>query len=432
MAIETLHLEAELAKAVGAQHIAAEREGLSVSPSSAEEVAEILRFANQRRIRIKLAGAGTKQDWFNPVDADLVLRTTRMNTVREHAAQDLTAIVDAGCTWGEMQRQLAGQGQCVALDPLWPERATIGGIVAANDSGTLRLRYGSLRDLIIGMTIVLADGTVARSGGKVVKNVAGYDMHKLLTGAAGTLGVITQVNFRLHPVERLTRSLTVASPDIPLLANLMHAVRGSQMMVNAMQLRVGADDSDAAANALDIMFAAGTECIEDQVKWLERSASPLPANEAAADVWLARQRTFDGASGHDLGGDDAREFVFKMSVLPLDIARLVSRLQAASASAGLRCPCVAQATGLVTASLAGDAEICVEVIREVRAEVEASSGSIVILRAPGDSAPNNGGQPHHKLDRWGTPGDALPVMRRIKLALDPNGILNPGCFIGGI
>ena len=123
----------------------------------------------------------------------------------------MTATVEAGCSWSAMQAALARHGQFVALDPLWPDRATVGGIVATNDSGPLRLRYGSLRDLIIGMTIVLADGTIARTGGKVVKNVAGYDLHKLMTGAFGTLGIITEVTFRLHSVPRHTRSFTVTS-----------------------------------------------------------------------------------------------------------------------------------------------------------------------------------------------------------------------------
>ena len=113
-----------------------------------------------------------------------------MNALREHAWQDMTCTVEAGCTWAAMQAELARHGQMVALDPLWPERATVGGIVATNDSGALRLKYGGLRDLIIGMTVVLADGTIAKSGGKVVKNVAGYDLHKLMTGSFGTLGVI--------------------------------------------------------------------------------------------------------------------------------------------------------------------------------------------------------------------------------------------------
>src|ERR1700733_8207796 len=114
--------------------------------------------------------------------------------------------VEAGCTWASLQSTLGQHGQFVALDPLWPERATVGGIVATNDGGSLRLKYGSLRDLIIGMTVVLADGTIAKTGGKVVKNVAGYDLHKLMTGSFGTLGIITEINFRLHPVETSVRT----------------------------------------------------------------------------------------------------------------------------------------------------------------------------------------------------------------------------------
>ncbi len=136
-----------------------------------------------------------------------------MCELREHAWQDMTCTVQAGCSWAAMQDQLQQHGQMVALDPLWPERATVGGIVACNDSGALRLKYGSLRDLIIGMTIVLADGTIAKSGGKVVKNVAGYDIHKLMTGSFGTLGVIAEVNFRLHPLEEHARTWTASLPD---------------------------------------------------------------------------------------------------------------------------------------------------------------------------------------------------------------------------
>ena len=147
----------------------------------------------------------------NPVDADILLETTQLAGVPQHSWQDLTATFAAGTRWADMQGALAMHGQQVALDPLWPERATVGGIVATNDSGAWRLKYGSLRDLIIGMTAVLADGTTAKSGGKVVKNVAGYDLHKLMTGAYGTLGVITEVTFRLHPVCAQTRTWTFSS-----------------------------------------------------------------------------------------------------------------------------------------------------------------------------------------------------------------------------
>ena len=146
-------------------------------------------------------GGGTKLGWANsPARAGLILSTARLTEVIEHAWADLTVSVGAGCTVQRLQEALAQHGQRLALDPLWPEKATVGGVLSTNDSGALRLRFGALRDLIIGVTVALPDGTLASSGGKVVKNVAGYDLPKLVTGALGTLGVITRAVFRLHPL----------------------------------------------------------------------------------------------------------------------------------------------------------------------------------------------------------------------------------------
>ncbi len=412
MTIGTAQLETQLSGIAGAQHVIPTSDGLIVSPATTEEVSEILRVANEVRIGVKPSGAGTKQVWFTPFNPPapvIVLDMRRMNTVREHSAQDLTAIVSAGCTWADMQRTLGQQGQCVALDALWPEKATVGGIVSVNDSGALRLRYGSLRDLIIGMTIVLADGTIAHSGGKVVKNVAGYDMHKLMTGAAGTLGVITQVNFRLHPIEKLSQSWTIASPDPSALAAIMCKVLDSQMLVSAMQLRCGADGC-----ALDVMFAAGHDCLADHGSQLKRIASPLLPAEASDEVWLARQHIFDSPNA----------FVFKAGILPSQTADFTSRLQTMASHAGLQSRSVTQATGLVTASLAGDASACAGLIHTLREQLLPVHGSLTVLQMPAELA--------EPLDRWGTSGNALPLMRRIKQRLDPNGILNRGRFVGGI
>ncbi len=146
-------------------------------------------------------GGGTKADWGNPVTrADVAISTAKLNRVVDHAAGDMTVVVEAGCTIGDLQRTLAQQGQRLACDPLWQEHATVGGILATNDSGAWRLRYGGLRDLVIGVTLALPDGTLAESGGRVVKNVAGYDLPKLVTGSLGTLGMITRAVFRLHPL----------------------------------------------------------------------------------------------------------------------------------------------------------------------------------------------------------------------------------------
>src|SRR5204863_7556855 len=145
-----------------------------------------------------------------------------------------------------LQETLAQHGQRLALDPLWPEKATVGGILSANDSGALRLRYGGLRDLIIGVTLALADGTLAASGGKVVKNVAGYDLPKLATGAFGTLGVITQATFRLHPLPRHTRTLTVRLENLSELQRFMLAVQDSRLAHAALQARLAGDTAPEA------------------------------------------------------------------------------------------------------------------------------------------------------------------------------------------
>ncbi len=187
----------------------------SSSQDSETELAAALRCGDATGLGVVPRGGGTKTGWGNPpVRADLILSTARLNRVIEYAWADLTVSVEAGCTIQNLQNALAEHGQRIAVDPLWPERATVGGILSTNDSGSLRIRYGALRDLIIGVTIALPDGTLASSGGKVVKNVAGYDLPKLATGALGTLGVITRANFRLHPLPRNIRSFTFAARDL--------------------------------------------------------------------------------------------------------------------------------------------------------------------------------------------------------------------------
>src|SRR6516165_9036853 len=183
-------------------------------PASEQELAALLSSANEAQIAGIPRGGGTKLAWGNPPKrADLVLSTARLNRILEHAWADLTVTVEAGCTLQFLQETLSKHGQRLAFDGLWPHRATIGGILSTNDSGALRLRFGALRDLVIGTTLALPDGTLASSGGKVVKNVAGYDLSKLVTGAFGTLGVITRAVFRLHPLPRSTKSLSFVAED---------------------------------------------------------------------------------------------------------------------------------------------------------------------------------------------------------------------------
>src|SRR5258707_3008890 len=152
-----------------------------------------------------------------------------MTEIIEHPWADLTVSVEAGCTIQKLQETLAQHGQRLALDPLWPKKATVGGVLSTNDSGALRLRFGALRDLIIGATIALPDGTLASSGGKVVKNVAGYDLPKLVTGALGTLGVITRAVFRLHPLPLNSRAFTVSVASAEEMQRFVLAVQDSKL-----------------------------------------------------------------------------------------------------------------------------------------------------------------------------------------------------------
>jgi glycolate oxidase FAD binding subunit len=396
--IEAHDITAPLAAIIGAEHLRNLGSAIAVAPANSEEIAAILRFAQENRLTVIPNGGATKQGWGYPVQPGLLLEMHRLNVLREHTWQDMTCTVDAGCTWAAMQSGLAQHGQYVALDPLWPERATVGGITATNDSGVLRLRYGGLRDLIIGMTIVLADGTVARTGGKVVKNVAGYDLHKLMIGAFGTLGVITSVNFRLHSMPQCTQSFTVAAQAAEPLGKLILKLLHAQVSTVAIQLRGTTTGFD-----LDIQLASLAEVLHTQATALEAMAESLGLSSRAVgdEVWNARQEMMD------------RDFVCKGMMLPSEIARFAERVR------GMGGESVTQATGIMIAGFRAKAG---ERLVALRHELEEASGSLMVLKQPSQMT----------VDCWGTLPDSLPLMRELKRRFDPEGILNPGRFLGGI
>jgi glycolate oxidase FAD binding subunit len=369
-----------------------------VSPQSPEEAAELLRHAHDQALAVEIVGGGTKRDWGNAVDAALTLDTTQLTGIREHSWQDLTATVAAGTCWSSMQHALAMHGQYVALDPLWPGKATVGGIIATNDSGSLRLRYGSLRDLIIGMTVVLADGTIARSGGKVVKNVAGYDLHKLMTGAFGTLGLITEVTFRLHPIPKTSATWTVTASEITALDRVRHQLATSTMAVQAMQIR-----TNFGSFSLDVKFATLPDALEDHSRRLHALASPLDVTPGCDENWLCRENVFRPDSA-----------TVKIAMSPTHIAAFTSEVSALGGC------CVTQQSGIMTAGLRPDPVL----LAELRNKVEGSGGSLVLLRWPPEILPRPAS--------WSSSVSGLPLMQEIKRRFDPNRILNPGRFLAGI
>ena len=379
-----------------------------VEPESEQAVSEALRCADRDGLAVIPRGGGTKLDWGNPPSrADLILSTARLNRVIEHAWADLTVTVEAGCTIAELQSTLAKHGQRLAIDVLWPDRATVGGILSTNDSGALRLRYGALRDLIIGITLVLPDGTIARSGGKVVKNVAGYDLPKLATAALGTLGLITQATFRLHPLPHGTRTLTILPRRIAEAQSLLLALQDTNLAHTALQVRCGA----SMAPEMDCLLEGTAAGMEAQARRIREIARPAAVKEGTGAVWGAREEIAGPLSPEA----PDQHCLAKFSVLPSRIADTMAAIEYAKWHA------LVQATGIGWLVLVGNEAS--GPLHGLRAKLESEGGSLTVLRQPPRPTP---------IEAWGNPGDALPLMREIKRRFDPNNTLNPGRFVGGL
>ncbi len=388
-----------LASITGSQYVREHGDSIAVSPANTQQVSEVLRYADENGITVTPAGGSTKQFWGNPTTTDLRLDLTRLNRVLEHPWQDLTCTVEAGCTWQYLQQTLARHGQFVALDPLWPARATVGGILATNDSGALRHRYGSLRDLVIGMTLVLADGTVARSGGKVVKNVAGYDLCKLVTGSFGTLAIITEATFRLHPLPRHTETFTASASQAAELAPLMASIRASHLLTEALQLR-----GDATGFHLDIQLNAHPDAKQaGRLTEIAQQFGSFSFGDASDEVWRARESLFMSKDA----------LLLKIGTLPADTAEVADDIVRLGGSV------VAQAIGILYAAFPHpDRE------HSILGGVHASTrtGFVSVLQTP-STAPDAAVPPPGAKD----PG---ALMKAVKHRFDPNRTLNPGKLSG--
>jgi glycolate oxidase FAD binding subunit len=408
-------MTAKYVRAAGASDaVAAAQPSLVVEPGSEQELAKVLKLANVAGLAVIPRGGGTKLEWGNrPARADLILSTVRMNRVIEHAWADLTVSVEAGCTIAKLQDTVAKHGQRLALDALWPERATVGGVLSTNDSGALRLRFGSLRDLVIGITVALADGTVASSGGKVVKNVAGYDLPKLVTGAFGTLGVVTRAIFRLHPLPKEMRTISCVTLNISEAQRLVLAFQNSKLAHSALQICCGTEMQPQ----VDVLLEGTESGLSAQSAQLKLMASAAKQGDATGEVWRRRKEMFSRAE------NDADNFaVAKFATLPAEIAETVEMIGRVAPS-GLRWSVVAQATGIGWVRMDGAASEIAAAMQGLREWLEGRAGSLVIVRRPAGMA---------DLDAWGNSGDALGLMQAVKRQFDPRGTLNPGRFVGGI
>jgi glycolate oxidase FAD binding subunit len=386
---------------------------LVLEPTSEQQLTAALRLANDANLAVIPRGGGTKLSWGNtPTRADIILSTARLDKIIEHAWADLTVSVEAGCTIQKLQSALAQHGQRLALDPLWPERATIGGVLSTNDSGSLRLRFGALRDLIIGVTLALPDGTLASSGGKVVKNVAGYDLPKLVTGALGTLAVITRAIFRLHPLPRNAKTLSISGCNPEEMQRLVLALQDSKLAHTALQTRI-AQDSEPV---VDILFEGTETGIAAQEVQLREIARPANTTDVSPAVWNAWRELWDSPNSAPVA-------VAKITTLPASIARTVETVRRAASSRNAHWKLTMQAIGLGWLRLEATPENLHAVLSDLRFELEHAGGSLAAFHRPADM---------QSMDAWGTPGDALPLMRAVKKQFDLKNTLNPGRFLAGI
>jgi glycolate oxidase FAD binding subunit len=348
-----------------------------------------------RKRTLRVRGGGTKFDWGTPgPDTDVVVSTTELDQIVEHNEGDFTAILEAGVPLARAQQKFASARQMLALDPPLGtgDGATIGGVIATGDSGPLRHRYGAPRDLVLGMTVALSDGTVAKSGSKVIKNVAGYDLAKLFAGSFGTLGLILQVVVRLHPTPSETVTAVGRASDPEVVArgasDLAHASLEKECVdvrwdggEGAAMARLGGVTARAQAEAAARVLAdAGmeTEIVEDDAKlWAEQRA---------------RQRSNDRA-------------VVRVSGLQAELERVIRAAESLGGS-------------LVGRASLGISWVTVDPGRILDLRRDLAPFACVVLDAPRDV--------RESLDVWDA--EPSPLAQRVKQRFDPAGVFAPGTF----
>lgn len=379
-----------------------------VTPENGAQLAEALRAAAQARQATVISGGGTKLGWGRPpATVDLLISTSKLVSVT-HRYGDLTATIGAGATLAAVNQELASHGQWLPIDSAF-SGATIGGIVATNDAGPLRHRFGTPRDRVLGVTLALTDGRVAKAGGTVVKNVAGYDLSRLVSGSFGTLAAIESVTMKVEPLPAASGTLVRPYADHQALCGTAQALMDSPLELTALDVRARFALGDAAADLL-VRVASSPVATEAQ---LSAAAALVGGSEgvlregAEAEVWRSQI---------DSPWEESAAVV-RLSWRPADLSRVLALLE--DTHRQIEAPLtltgrIAVGAGIVR--IDGDASAQVRAIETWRAS--ALLGHVVVLRA--DLAVKQ------RVDVWGPMGDSMRVVAAIKQKLDPAGILNAG------
>ncbi len=400
-----------------------------VRPARAAAVSAVLRAAHAHGWRVVPRGGGTALDLGNaPRGVDLVLDLSALTAVVEYRPQDLTVTVEAGITVAAVQALLATRGQVLALDPPLPDRATVGGTVAANLSGPRRVRYGTARDIVIGTAAVLADGSEIRAGGRVVKNVAGYDLNKLFIGSIGTLGVITRLTFKLLPAPPERAALVVGFPEPEPAHRLAQQIAAGTLAPLALDIAgpralhlSPAHPARSLGEAWSVVVEIGgtpatLARTRAELLTLARDADAAPVlvlDGDAANVLVGALRDFGRAPGREAA------LLVRAAVLPTQVGEVIGLLSATMLEDAPPAVLARAGNGVVYAAWPRledpSALVTVERLRQRLARL---NGVLVVERCPAFLK--------QRLDVWGIEGPDLALMRRLKAAYDPAGILSPG------
>jgi glycolate dehydrogenase FAD-binding subunit len=377
---------------------------VTTSPATADDAAALLAHCVAQHRRVAICGGGTKSEWgCRLATPDVVLSTLSLHRVVAHRHGDLTATLEAGARLDDVNRELARHGQWLPLDPPWSDRATIGGIVATNDAGPRRHRYGTPRDLIIGVEIARADGVRAKAGGIVVKNVAGYDLARLMTGSFGSLALITSATFKLYPLAAASRTVLVDLPSDASVGSLMAALNGSHLTPTAVEVQ------------------------SPPLRALIRFESTPVSVEAQSAAAAAMATSAGGAARIVDGDDETRQWrahlqrpwagdgsVVKIAMLPADLDAVLGVVRRAAGDMPLEI--VGRGgLGILLVRLEGDVDARSRAISLLRKDLNTGRASIVVLRA--DRA----------LSRPDATDGAAAVMQSIRRAFDPSGVFANRC-----
>jgi len=380
------------------------------APASVEECAAVMAQAAGEQLRLGFVGGGTAIELGAPPTAlDAVVRTERLTKILEYAPADMVIVAEAGVTLAALQAEARAHGQRLALDPPWPERATIGGLIATGAGGPLRARYGAVRDLIIGVTLVRADGEVARGGGKVVKNVAGFDLPKVACGSLGTLGLIAAAAFRLHPLPEVVTTVLAPGLGAEAVVALVAATRQAQLEPASVVAVSAGGRFDVG-----VRFEGFERGVQHQVaRMIEiAGASQAPAealSDAAAAGFWRRHDAVRTAAGLRV----------RVAGLPTRLPQVAAR----AAPLGDLAWYATLGTGFAGGAV-GDAAAMAAAITAARAQLVADGGSLVVEAAPAAL--------RAAVDVWGPPPGGFPIMQRLKQRFDPDRRCNPGRFVGGL